>query len=116
MHPQIEQYEELVRLAHVLADTRKAKRESLNRFFGHLPRWYEMTDEAGERVMVVAGELSTDVLNTIEANQQIEDIEVGYCLDGYNQFYRQTMALIEAHLGDDVQQCALAILRLYRKL
>jgi hypothetical protein len=111
--PQIEQYEELFRLSRVLAESRKARRQGLNRFLGSQPQYYPATNDAGDSVLMPAAGLPADVIDQLDLPQQLIDIEVEYCLDGYNAFYEKVTQLLATHAGGDVQPCASAILHLF---
>ena len=111
--PQIEQYRELLSLSQTFAEARKRKWEAFEKFFGAVPRYYQATDETGETVMIPESELPESFRHQQAVNKEIADVQVEYCLDGYNQFYQQATGLLSAHMGGDIQVCAQAILSLF---
>ncbi|GAB3643954.1 hypothetical protein [Spirosoma arcticum] len=112
--PAIEQYAELVILARGFTTIKRAQDEAFEQFFGGLTKYYVGTDEAGEKVMVPTTDMPEEFIHQSDINRQIKHVEVEYCLDGYNDFYAQALALIEAHrpLGD-AKECAAKILALF---
>ncbi|RYG33998.1 MAG: hypothetical protein EOO01_32685 [Chitinophagaceae bacterium] len=96
--PKIEQYAELMATVNSYARIKAVKREGFEKFFGgKVGMGYLGSDIDGATVIVPASEMPEDVLNSIEANREIKEIEVEYCLDKYNDFYHACTCLIEVH-------------------
>lgn len=110
----IEQYDELVHLAAQYGLVKKAKDDALKQFFPGLTFSYRATNEAGDDIFIPEDQMPKDQLNTIESNQQIKQIEVEYCLDGYNEFYGKCLEIIHTYEPSGlIKACADEILSLY---
>lgn len=114
----IEQYHELLQFAKVYPECKKRAREKFIEVFGESNRKYLINDpKTGEVTFLSASELPQDMkdlINAKEAENEIEMIEVQYCLDKYNQFFSETIRLIDAYkTTGDVRGCAKAILSMY---
>jgi len=111
----IEQYDELVNVAAVFAKIQAAKEENFARFFGNASKQYLSVNQEGRSILIPESAMPADELSRIQANNEIRDIEIEYCLDGYNQFYEQCLQLIQSHQEKgDIQGCAEKILQLYK--
>lgn len=111
----IDQYAELVIMATNFVHVQKKKREGFKMFFGELPMYVMTKDEEGETVMIPEADLPEDVKLNREVNEEIKQIEVEYCLDGYDDFYKQARATIERHKESGaITECAEKILSLIR--
>lgn len=110
----IEQYDELRQMAERFGKVQKVKREGLKKFFGNMTVSYLVKGEDGEQVVVPASELPEGTEERFAANREIKEVNVEYCLDGYNEFYRTCVMLLESHkpTGDYIG-CATEILKLY---
>lgn len=96
----IEQYSELLDLAHRFNDYRKKLAQGFNEIFG---------DALSPRT-----DLSEDERNKLDAYQEIEAIRIEYCLDRYNEFYGQSVNLMDCHRqAGTIRECVKAILSLY---
>ena len=109
----IERYSELLVFSQNFAEIQKVKREGRKQFWGNIPRYYETTDSEGQLVMVPEHEVPEDIRLKRDANQEIADIELEYCLDRYNEFYVHATGLLSAFSDGDIQGCAEAILSLF---
>lgn len=91
----INQYSDLLIFQRTNSERQKIQAEALKKFFPGL-EWSIMSkDEIGNDIMVKESELPADVINRIEANREIHDIEVEYCLDNYNAWYQSIKQMIE---------------------
>lgn len=111
----IQQYAELLALTRRFSEVRQKQRMGFQQSFPTLQAHYPATNEDGETILIPGSELPEDVLNTIAANKEIAEIEVEYCLDGYDEFHWQAMSLINIHRTGDIVECAKAILSLFAK-
>lgn len=110
----IEQYSELLELLHNFGEYREKLDQGFTEFFGDTLTTYHVVDVEGEPELVPRHELPEDMINQMDANRQIEGISIEYCLDGYNEFYRQCLGLINSHRQQGtIHECAKAILALY---
>ncbi|GAB3780609.1 hypothetical protein GCM10028818_33110 [Spirosoma horti] len=112
---QIEQYRELLSLSHSFGATQQIKNKAIQDTFGDLLWYYAATDTEGETVMISERELPESFRHQQAVKQEISDIQVEFCLDGYNAFYEHATGLLSAYNGGDVQACAQRILLLYAK-
>ena len=109
----ISQYEELEIMADNFAHIRKRKREGFKKFFGELPMYVTAKNDEGETVMIPESELPESIRLNREVNEEIKQVEVEYCLDGYDAFYSQARALIWLHReSGNITECAKGILSL----
>ena len=111
----IGQYAELLALTRRFSEIRQKQRLGFQQSFPTLQAHYPAIGQDGETILIPESELPEDVLNTIAANKEIAEIEVEYSLDGYDEFYRQVMSLINTHKSGDVVECAKSILSLFAK-
>ncbi len=109
----IEQYRELVDPASTFTNFKKKSNEGLEEYLG-FTKYYTASDEDGNDIAIPRSEMPEDILNVMDANEEIKSISVEYCLDGYNEFYRQCRALIDNHRPyGRIAECATAILALF---
>ncbi|GAB3881392.1 hypothetical protein [Spirosoma agri] len=106
--PTIEQYKELHELAMTYSQFQKARRQLVQGVTSSYP---ELTDR-GELKLIPKRSLTLAAWAQKEYQQEIADIDVDYCLGGYNQFYQQSMTLLQANT--DGQRTALSILQLIK--
>ena len=82
----ISQYEELEILATNFMHIQKKKREGFKMFFGQLPMYVTAKNDKGETVMIPESELPESIRLNREVNEEINQVEVEYCLDGTTLF------------------------------
>ncbi|GAB4020243.1 hypothetical protein GCM10028808_60740 [Spirosoma migulaei] len=99
---QIEQYSELLTMAHDFSSLREALR----------PYQFEVADSTGYLEILAEEELPDETRLQLVAEEQIQDIEIEFCLDDYNQFYQQATGFLTVY-EVDAQACAQALLNLY---
>lgn len=103
---QIEQYSELLAMTRDFTALSEARR----------PYYFEVADKTGYRSIVSEEELPDETRLQLVTEQQIRDVEIEFCLDSYNEFYRQAITLLEACTAQqgDVQTLAQEILQLFK--
>lgn len=109
---QIEQYAEFVLLASQFAALEKEKKDLFGQGFSPLRPYAGSGEESA--ALIPATLLSEQIQLELEVNAQISDIDVEYCLDGYNKFYQTALQSIAAHkTTGTIQACASEILSLF---
>ncbi|WP_111631609.1 hypothetical protein [Larkinella arboricola] len=112
----IEQYQELYQLQIDFKNRQLKKAAYLHELFGQTsPRKVGMAETGGD-LLVHTTDLPAGWRQEVERDQPLKQIEVEHCLDGYDAFYEQSLALIDYHqrLGN-VQACAQRILAFFKE-
>lgn len=110
----IEQYSELHYQVSVYPALKQAEREGFDKFFGPMKKYYSATDAAGQPVMVPQDQLPDGYVEQFDASEAIDDINVEYCLDQYNTFFRTCLQTIDNYRpSGDIVHCAQVILDLF---
>ncbi|RAJ95419.1 hypothetical protein LX87_03164 [Larkinella arboricola] len=113
--PTIEQYGPLVKLASQFSQIKQMKREGIEGKFKPAPQYLKITNDQGEIIHVPQAYVPAPIWLRHEYERDIEEIQVEYCLDHYNQFYAKVVELIRSYrLTGDYQTCAREILALYK--
>ena len=108
---QIEQYVELKQMVSRFSAVQAKKREGFKKFFGELTVYQATTGPDGEGIMVPLDD-ETREQHAIQA--EIEEVNIEYCLDRYNEFYLICQSLIDSHQATgSYMECATEILALF---
>jgi hypothetical protein len=110
----IETYSELYQMSLQYARIREVSDQALDKLFDGKLQWQLPVHEDGETIYVPQKDLPKDYVEEFRINQQINNIEIEYALDRYNQFYQACIESIRSNRATgDYQRCAQEILSLY---
>lgn len=116
--PRIEQYAELMTTLRAYTLVKAAEREGFKAIFGDKVQYHYLAeDEDGETVAIPESQMPADTLNEIHANRDIHEIEIGYALDSYNEFYQKARKVIadwSTSTQPDVVACAVELLTFFK--
>lgn len=114
--PRIEQYAELCAWVKDFPNLQVARRQGVERAYGsNVANTYLVKGEDGIITRVPESALSEPILNELEAERSILEIEIVYCLDRYNEFFKKcSQILTVGEMIGNIHQSAGEILCLFK--